>query len=212
MHDGLSPSDILAVRELANALDAKRLLQGVGSTAGQAERGNRSVGHCRKLVHVRVVVWGRVDVWVLNHPYLPLLAPLDDLDGRAAARSPGGLSRWWSGVRLSLPSRTGAGGRARVRGGAAGRWRDVGRRRGHTRAATPGAALGACAAAGGHVLAVSGDLVGAAGGLHQRLEHHRLGPLSVVGTLAGLPGPTQPSPGRPGGVRPNRRLPNLSGG
>src|SRR5829696_1756459 len=68
MHDGLGPSDVLVVRQLPNALGAKRLGQGVGSAAGQAQRGHWGVGQARELVHIRLVVWGPVDVGVLHHP------------------------------------------------------------------------------------------------------------------------------------------------
>src|SRR5215218_10413654 len=110
----------------------------------------------------------------------------------------------------AVPSRAGAGGRTRVRGGAAGRWRDAGRRGRDARRRRLALPVGVCAGAGGHVLAVGGDVVGPAGGLGQRLKRDRVCLLSVVGALAGLPGPAQPSLGRPGGVRPNRRRPALT--
>jgi hypothetical protein len=44
VHDCLGPSDVLVVRQVANAPDAKRLVQGVGSTAGQAQGGHWGVG------------------------------------------------------------------------------------------------------------------------------------------------------------------------
>ena len=50
-----------------------------------------SVGQCRELVHIRLVVRGRMDVGVLDHPRLPLLAPLDDLSW--ATRKGGQLRR-----------------------------------------------------------------------------------------------------------------------
>src|SRR4029453_114739 len=101
-----------------------------------------------------------------------------------------------------------AGGRAGVLGWAAARWRDGGRSR--RDAGGRGAALAVTAGAGGHVLAVSGDLVGSARGIRQRLEGERVRPASLVGALAGLPRPAQPGPGRSRGLRPDRRLPALA--
>ena len=151
-----------------------------------------------------------MDIRVLDHPRLPLLAPLDDPKeaGPTASRldqpvvvggppcpcPPGPCCRAGPGPRVGRCS-------------AARRWSEVPRRS----AAKPGPAVVLGAGAGGHVLAVGGDLVGPTGGIHQRLERHRVHPASVVGTLARLPGPAQPGPGRPSGIRPNRRLPTLAG-
>jgi hypothetical protein len=72
--------------------------------------------------------------------------------------------------------------------------------------------VGVGAGSGGHVLAVGGDVVGAAGGLGQGLKRDRVCLLSVVGALAGLPGPAQPGPGRRSCVWSNRRRPPLAFG
>src|SRR5215211_7981522 len=129
VHDRLGPSDILVVRQLANALDAKRLRQGVVSTAGQAQRGHWGVGQARKLLHIRLVIWGRMAVGVLDHPRLSLLAPLKPEEGdRLLAVSEASAGGGRGSAALSVPSRAGAGGRARIRRGAAGRWRATGRR------------------------------------------------------------------------------------
>src|SRR5215213_9887521 len=139
VHDGLGPSDVLVVRQVANALDAKRLVQGVGMIPGQAQRGHWGVGQSHELVHIRLVVWGRVDVGVLNHPWLSLLAPLDNLTQAVPDVSAGG----GRGSALCVPASAGAGGRARVRGRAAGRWRGAGRRCRDARRRTLALAVGA---------------------------------------------------------------------
>src|SRR5215217_36552 len=51
---------------------------------------------------------------------------------------------------------------------------------------------------------VGGDLVGATGGVGQRLERRRVRPPAVVVALAGRPGLAQPVPGGSGRVRSGR--------
>ena len=99
VHDGLGPSDILVVRQLANALDAKRLCQGVGNTAGQAQGGHWGVGQARELIHIRLVVWRRMGVGVLDHPCLPLLALLNLKNAAPLCEQFCAVSRWWLGGR-----------------------------------------------------------------------------------------------------------------
>src|SRR5215218_1684215 len=152
-----------------------------------------------------------MDAGVLDHPCLPLLAPLDDLKKAdpllAVLDSSAGGGR---GSALPVPSRARAVGRARVRGWAAARWRDRRRRCREAWRRSLALAVGACAAAGGHILAVGVDLVGSACGPHQRLERHRARPMPVVGTLASLPSTAQPGTGRPGRVGADRRLPAVA--